>query len=111
MSSHSTCRHAQTPQARRTCREVRKVVELAERWGLTAERCETHDETRVAQVLFFNPAEPSWRRTKVVLTRGYASATMAVMIQQASVTHHERGWPVLRAWLATIANRPTGGAL
>lgn len=106
MSSHSDCAHAQSPAARRTCREVRKVVELAERWGLVAEHLDTHDNARVVQVMFYNQAEPSWGRTRVTLTCGYGSATMNVMIQQATVTHYKRGWPVLRSWLAALANRP-----
>lgn len=107
MSSHSECQHAQTPQARRTCRDVRKVVEQAERWGLAAE-VQVGEYSRpeeAIQVLFQNMADPSFRRTKVLLTRGYDSTRTYVTIMQAGATKDRKGMRELEAWLWTISDQ------
>jgi hypothetical protein len=100
VSAHSTCTHAQTPQARRTCRELRHMIAYAEKLGVKVKN--TSDEY-CAQVSFVEP-EDRWYSTKLIWTRPWSANTYRYAVWFATGKERvERGKRGMEIWLTVLA--------
>lgn len=100
MSAHSTCNHAQTPQARRTCRELRHMAALAEKVGLVPT---DNSDQHCAQMIFTHPGN-RWYDTRICWTRAWDTATYQFEIYWATGDRKKaRGRRDLECWLRAIA--------
>jgi hypothetical protein len=100
MSAHATCNHPATPAARRTCREMRKVIAYAEKLGL---KIKNSSDEHCAQVSFKEP-DDRWYSTYVLWTRGWQSGTFRYSVFFSTGEKRcEAGRRKLMIWLEVLS--------
>lgn len=101
MRSHESCTHAQTPTARRTCREIRRYQLLAEELHLEAQ---VISRGNYAQLIIWNPRDEL--NLRLVWTRTYSEGGYQFMvISPRGVPKLYQSASVLVAWMNVMARR------
>lgn len=103
MSAHSACTHGQSPAERRTCREMRHMIQFAEGLGL---KVKNTSDRGCAQVTFI-AGEDRWYDTRVLWTRAWSRGGYDFRVYWASGdTKRERGKRNMECWLLAISPTP-----